>query len=975
MFGHGAIFDEAAGPPEPYDERDFVAPERTPPPDPGQHGRKRAAQWKRWQVEVLPNLLLPFAWILHETKSLRDYAPLEIPAKSCGCTGRILKVAIVRFSAIEDVVLTVCACTPAPVQLINAGAFACAPVSPSLAVDLHVLEFTRNLFVQIVPNNTAFALALERVLANMGFQLDNKNSLRRRFSNCFMWYSHLHNLHNERYTRLVDAARVDHLAETELEEPVEEPDHGRPTTRSRSSSSSSPSSSLRSASASLTPGQRKRERSRTPGPPPVPFPDPLPRKRPTEYLRRRCPACFGNLTHDPSATSDIKVCIDACFTQKKKKSPRDPPKTHPKTHFVPEQQAAATEAYVDGVRTVKKPKRRRAAAVEEDEEDGYEHPDLLLPRSVLDGCEASFKAADEKREKASTEFFEDTGIMALLCRHDRVLWLINMHSACEKQFNVYALMETLFQYLPLDIAVGLLYDVVCALERSCRKWGFLGRFMDRLSFAVSVFHAYGHEWVCQLLFHPRKRGGFGFADGEGCERFWHSISHLIGNLRVSRYHNRIYTLDTQIEHADEASLLRLAEWIQRRHRHSVGKRREATKALADSGIPLPLLQEQWTMQVIAQTKPIQRQSKNRGQQAVNTVILLRVTVKARRQRLEDMRQRFLDAVDENDTDATVYEVQLAAATEALQKAEQKLRLKESALGVGEHQALKRLSTNHYIHLRMNARALKRRLRDRLRARKFELDKVERSFRRLVNKQKLYTHTESAVKRREPTIAKINSQYNKLCADIQQAIRDRKAPRGAIAPHPISSKELWQLDVDDGIWQDVGLEDDEDEHSGRSAGEPPLWLSDEKVRSGIKAMLELDRCDEEDLCSKKERCALQVWFAEEWIVVNRAIQDEAGVTSGQSCAIVRHLAEVVTDLGIEEGSLPSWGPSATQLATCNVDMHLPARGEDRHYRRGGEESDDEDLEEIAEGGGEEEDYITLEAVERADLYRQTEENDY
>ncbi|KAJ7722263.1 hypothetical protein DFH07DRAFT_708532, partial [Mycena maculata] len=152
---------------------------------------KRAAQWKHWQVEVLPKLLLPFVRILHETKSLHDYAPLKILAKSCGCIGRIFKVAIVRFSAIEDVVLTMCACTPAPVQLINTSAFACAPISFSLAVDLHVLEFMRNLFVHITPNNTALVLALERVLANMGFQLDHKNSLRHRFSNCFMWYSHL----------------------------------------------------------------------------------------------------------------------------------------------------------------------------------------------------------------------------------------------------------------------------------------------------------------------------------------------------------------------------------------------------------------------------------------------------------------------------------------------------------------------------------------------------------------------------------------------------------------------------------------------------------------------------------------------------------------------------------------------------------------------------------------------------------------
>jgi hypothetical protein len=94
------------------------------------------------------------------------------------------------------------------------------------------------------------------------------------------------------------------------------------------------------------------------------------------------------------------------------------------------------------------------------------------------------------------------------------------------------LLETLFQHLPLDITVGALYDIVCSLERSCRLWGFLDRYLDRLSFAVSVFHVFGHEWACQLLYHPRKRVGFGFTNGEGCERFWHSISHLIAHLRI-----------------------------------------------------------------------------------------------------------------------------------------------------------------------------------------------------------------------------------------------------------------------------------------------------------------------------------------------------------------------------------------------------------------------------------------------------------
>lgn len=223
--------------------------------------------------------------------------------------------------------------------------------------------------------------------------------------------------------------------------------------------------------------------------------------------------------------------MDACFTQKKKKSQRDPPKFHPSTRFVPESVARQTEEYVDAVRQAKKTKRPKPAPAEEEEEDCYEHG-LLLPRSVLDGCESSFKAADEKREKASTDFFEDTALMALLCRHDRVLFLINMHSAGEKQFNVIALLETFYQHVPLDIRAGLLYDISCMTERSWKKWGFLSRFFDRLTFAVAVFHAFGHEWACQLLYHPRKRRGFGFTDGEGCERFWHSISHLIAHLRI-----------------------------------------------------------------------------------------------------------------------------------------------------------------------------------------------------------------------------------------------------------------------------------------------------------------------------------------------------------------------------------------------------------------------------------------------------------
>ena len=165
------------------------------------------------------------------------------------------------------------------------------------------------------------------------------------------------------------------------------------------------------------------------------------------------------------------------------------------------------------------------------EEDGYEG-NLKVPTSILNGCQDSFKAADERREKASTTFFDSTALMGLLCCHDRVLWLANMDSAGEKQHYALALINKLFEHLPGSFRVGILYDIACQLHRTCVKWDFLAQYQDRITFAISVFHAFGHGWPCQCIYHPRKRVGFGLSDGEGCERLWHALSRLIAYLRV-----------------------------------------------------------------------------------------------------------------------------------------------------------------------------------------------------------------------------------------------------------------------------------------------------------------------------------------------------------------------------------------------------------------------------------------------------------
>lgn len=144
-------------------------------------------------------------------------------------------------------------------------------------------------------------------------------------------------------------------------------------------------------------------------------------------------------------------------------------------------------------------------------------------------------------------------------------------------------------------------------------------------------------------------------------------------------------------------------------------------------------------------------------------------------------------------------------------------------------------------------------------------------------QRINEHTQDSVKRRDPGIAELARKYNRLCEEMATIIQRQKAPRYAIAPPKIEMDGLFALDVDDEIWLDIGLGyDDDEEHENQSS--PPLWLSNDEVRKGIRALLERDRCEEERTRLVDERRAMQEWFSEEWKVVTAASEENRKCTS-------------------------------------------------------------------------------------------------
>lgn len=91
-----------------------------------------------------------------------------------------------------------------------------------------------------------------------------------------------------------------------------------------------------------------------------------------------------------------------------------------------------------------------------------------VPDEAVDNCESAYTAANGSNAKTNMEKFDDSGMMALVCRHDIPLFLANIDTPGEQQKYAVALLGHLFMLIPPQATVAALYDVGCVLDRSLR---------------------------------------------------------------------------------------------------------------------------------------------------------------------------------------------------------------------------------------------------------------------------------------------------------------------------------------------------------------------------------------------------------------------------------------------------------------------------------------------------------------------------
>ncbi|SCV72969.1 BQ2448_6894 [Microbotryum intermedium] len=230
-------------------------------------------------------------------------------------------------------------------------------------------------------------------------------------------------------------------------------------------------------------------------------------------------------------------------------------------------------------------------------------------------CTESWIAADDGAEKFWAGK-SDTGLVACVCRHDVVLKKVNLEKSGEKTSGARS-------------KNWVLYDIACNLKHHIQKRELLPELAPRLEFATSVFHAFAHQWSCQVEFNPQLISKFGCTDGEGCERLWSSLHSLIPINRPSTRSHRLDNVArrsielnrSSMDNLGERShfmmyrwslklrtlaLFRLGYWMHRKHTHAETKLEQAQACLdrvkeSDPRWTESALLLQWEDQRTAQT--------------------------------------------------------------------------------------------------------------------------------------------------------------------------------------------------------------------------------------------------------------------------------------------------------------------------------------------------------------------------------------
>ncbi|KAF8425356.1 hypothetical protein L210DRAFT_3653217 [Boletus edulis BED1] len=813
------------------------------------------ANWK----ELLPKLIVPYLQYTARTlgKPLGAISNHISLCHSADCARKQTRILCLMFDHFTSVDVVSCKCSSLGEVLVHFGLFPTAPSQPRMAVSMDLLAFYRSLFERSCDAINALAAALHTHYTRRGFHFVNKaghsvsDPFRRSLGSAVQWFNVL-------------TVEVDTKIDNAIQRSREIVRHSTPI------SSSLPSTPSKAADSPTSSDQLAPNASLTCA----------------QVLIQRCPACFGSTKFGKPLDDggDIHVATDGNFHHRHRRCAGDSPPFYDPSYFLSKQ-------FVDAVGDHIAKQRKRPAKE-------YHGP---VPDEAIDDCESSYDAADGNKKKTATDIYDDTGLMGLICRHDIPLFFANIDSPGEQQKYAVALISHLFSLLPETATVVVFYDIGCVLARTLNKCTILDDLVtQRLRFATSAMHAYGHQWACQLVYNPRLVTGLGLSDGEGTERLWSRLIKLISVERSSSRQRRIWLIDRQAAAVGHEMRADLGDWIKRRLKRGVQEQGQAAREqVKESGHPIADLKQQLALQKDSQLS-IRAHAPQRLKKQLDTVISLQSDLDSTERALQTARSTI-----ENDSTSEGIAEQALTILEGLERTHERLMNKVDALyaslNVPEQFPELEGVDFDFVRILILARDLKINVRKRAIASFFEWDKLDQAVGGAQKPlgTKLHQRTRKAIAKRQPTLLSAIRKFNSYCQRLEKLYD----PKWAIPlPQPLPTK-LAELREDQSLMEDVWITP--------SSGQVPLWLEDQDVRHGIRGMLKMERCLEEQRRLGTEADNLCRWYGNELAAVELSLR-----TPGKALSLATRLSG-----GTPEISL-SWVNTTTVEALENEDAEFP-----------------------------------------------------
>jgi hypothetical protein len=162
------------------------------------------------------------------------------------------------------------------------------------------------------------------------------------------------------------------------------------------------------------------------------------------------------------------------------------------------------------------------------------------------------------------------------------------------------------------------------------------------------------------------------------------------------------------------------------------RKQDATLELTKSQLTVDVLRREWAAQINEQTKPLIRQSRDLANKVIHEVLALMSTHALYQGEMGRYEEMMAAGDYEEGMDVTAVAIHLEELQKKSAWTAKAIQQKRASLDVDGRLSLHKLIDNKFLQVRMNALALKRRIRNRLQQRKFELDGLERAYRKSTN---------------------------------------------------------------------------------------------------------------------------------------------------------------------------------------------------------------------------------------------------